>query len=89
MGCAFSEEEENGGLVDEIVELCSLGKLKSMEVNRHGSNHLAVKNELYFRKGVIGDWSNHLTPEMAEKLEKDCGRRVAGVWTGLIIATYF
>ena len=70
MGCAFSEEEENGGLVDEIVELCSLGKLKSMEVNRHGSNHLAVKNELYFRKGVIGDWSNHLTPEMAEKLDK-------------------
>ncbi|CAL5051739.1 unnamed protein product [Urochloa decumbens] len=70
MGCKFSKEEEDGGLVDAIVELCSLHKLKSMEVNKNGCNSLAVRNEAYFRKGMAGDWSNHLTPEMAQKLDK-------------------
>ncbi|KAG2604986.1 cytosolic sulfotransferase 10-like [Panicum virgatum] len=85
MGCAFSEEED-GGLVDAIVELCSLGELKSMDVNKNGSNHLAVKNETYFRMGVIGDWSNHLTPEMAEKLDKIVGDALQG--SGLDLSSY-
>nr|CAB3475422.1 unnamed protein product [Digitaria exilis] len=27
-------------------------------------------NESFLRKGVAGDWSNHMTPEMAERLDK-------------------
>ncbi|CAM0149000.1 unnamed protein product [Urochloa decumbens] len=54
MGCAFEEEEEKGG---------------DMEVNKSGHNYL-TKNDGFFRKGVIGDWRNHLTPDMAEKLDK-------------------
>jgi hypothetical protein len=60
MGCEFSGEEKVGGVVSAIVELCSLGKLKDMEVNRNGSSRLGVKNESYFRKGISGDWSNHM-----------------------------
>ncbi|KAJ1258532.1 hypothetical protein BS78_10G082600 [Paspalum vaginatum] len=70
MGCAFSREEEDAGVVDAIVELCSLPKLKAMGVNRNGINYLSVKNELYFRKGVTGDWTNHLTPEMITRLDE-------------------
>ncbi|TVU12199.1 hypothetical protein EJB05_45832, partial [Eragrostis curvula] len=70
MGCAFSKEEEERGVVDAIVELCSLRQLKNMEVNKHGYNNLTVKNEKYFRKGGIGDWRNHLTPDMAERMDK-------------------
>ncbi|NP_001140649.1 Cytosolic sulfotransferase 8 [Zea mays] len=70
MGCGFSEEEEEHGVVSAIVELCSLGKMRDMEVNRNGSNMLGVKNESYFRKGVAGDWSNHMTPDMAQRLDK-------------------
>jgi hypothetical protein len=70
MGCEFSEEEEEGGVVGAIMELCSLGKLRDREVNRNGSTSWGFKNESFFRKGVVGDWSNHLTPEMAQRLDK-------------------
>lgn len=53
MGCAFSKEEEDGGVIDVIVELCNLKHLKNMEVNKRGYNNLDVKNETYFRTGEI------------------------------------
>lgn len=69
MGCAFSAEEEEAGVVRHIVELCSLDVLKDMEVNKSGTQGY-VKNESFFRKGVAGDWSNHMTPAMAARLDK-------------------
>ncbi|CAD6228221.1 unnamed protein product [Miscanthus lutarioriparius] len=70
MGCEFSKEEEEGRVVSAIVELCSLAKLRDMEVNRNGSTRMGIKNESFFRMGVAGDWSNHMTPEMAQRLDK-------------------
>ncbi|XBI46008.1 hypothetical protein VPH35_110350 [Triticum aestivum] len=69
MGCAFSAEEEAAGVVQAIVELCSFRSLKNMEVNKSGSQGPAA-HESFFRKGVVGDWSNHMTPTMAERLDK-------------------
>ena len=70
------------------MELCSLGELlKSMEVNRNGSNHMAVKNVAYFGKGVIGNWSNYLTPEMAEKLDNIVGEALQGSGLDLSLPT--
>ncbi|XP_047044114.1 flavonol sulfotransferase-like [Lolium rigidum] len=69
MGCAFSGEEEAAGVVEDIVELCSIDALKNMDVNKNGAQEY-VKNESFFRKGVAGDWSNHMTPAMAERLDK-------------------
>jgi hypothetical protein len=34
------------------------------------STMFGVKNESYFRKGVVGDWRNHMTPDMAQRLDK-------------------
>ncbi|XP_066335960.1 cytosolic sulfotransferase 5-like [Miscanthus floridulus] len=70
MGCAFSEEEEEAGVVEQIVELCSLASLKSMDVNKNGSTVLAFRNVAYFRKGQVGDWKNYMTLDMAARLDK-------------------
>ncbi|KAF8730831.1 hypothetical protein HU200_016695 [Digitaria exilis] len=73
MGCGFSSEEEKGGVVEAIVKLCSLRELKNQGVNKSGGNSNqagGIKNEAFFRKGDIGDWRNHLTPAMANRLDK-------------------
>ena len=70
IGCAFSEEEEEAGVVHKIVELCSLENLESLDVNKNGSTVLGTKNDTFFRKGCVGDWRNHMTPEMAARLDK-------------------
>ncbi|KMT17009.1 hypothetical protein BVRB_2g042110 [Beta vulgaris subsp. vulgaris] len=78
VGFPFSEEEEKGNVIDEIIELCSLKSLKEMEVNKNGKFYPWVENKALFRKGEVGDWANYLTPSMAkqidemqEKLKKD------------------
>ncbi|VAH21956.1 unnamed protein product [Triticum turgidum subsp. durum] len=68
MGCAFSGEEEAAGVALEIVKLCSIGALKNVEANKSGAQNY-VKNEAFFRKGLAGDWSNHMTSEMAALLD--------------------
>ncbi|KAM3393465.1 hypothetical protein ACQJBY_014267 [Aegilops geniculata] len=71
MGCPFSCAEEEAGVVQEIVQLCSFENLKSSEANENGSSAMmGVKNDVYFRKGAVGDWKNYMTPEMAARLDK-------------------
>ncbi|KAI4974368.1 hypothetical protein ZWY2020_047648 [Hordeum vulgare] len=65
---AFSEDEEAAGVVQQIVELCSFPALKNMEVNKSGTVY-DMKNES-FRNGVVGDWTNYMTPAMAARLDK-------------------
>ncbi|TVU38015.1 hypothetical protein EJB05_11362, partial [Eragrostis curvula] len=68
VGQPFSAAEEEAGVVTDIVSLCSFDKQKNLAVNNTGSNAPFAKY-IYFRKGMVGDWVNHMTPEMARRLD--------------------
>ena len=70
IGFPFSEEEERNGDIGKILELCSLKKLKELDVNKHGKSVFNYENKKLFRKGEVGDWVNHLSPSMVESVEK-------------------
>ncbi|XBI87356.1 hypothetical protein VPH35_025462 [Triticum aestivum] len=70
MGCPFSCAEEDAGVVQEIVQLCSFERLSEVNKNASISAMMGIKNDVYFRKGAVGNWKNHMTPEMAVRLDK-------------------
>lgn len=72
LGCPFSLKEENEGVIDEIVKLCSFDHLRNLEVNKTGAIFIPIQldNCNFFRKGGVGDWKNELTPEMAKQLDQ-------------------
>ncbi|XP_016548651.2 cytosolic sulfotransferase 9 isoform X1 [Capsicum annuum] len=67
--CPFSIEEENHGVVDQIVRMCSFENLSNLEVNKNGKSSASeMEYKVFFRKGEVGDWTNYFTTEMTEKL---------------------
>ncbi|OMO73032.1 hypothetical protein COLO4_27321 [Corchorus olitorius] len=79
----FSAEEENGGIVEKIVKLCSFENLSNLDVNKivkeEKTRRHFVSNPDFFRKGQVGDWINHLTPEMVEVLDQITKEKFQGI----------
>uniref|UniRef100_A0A0D9XNY0 Sulfotransferase n=1 Tax=Leersia perrieri TaxID=77586 RepID=A0A0D9XNY0_9ORYZ len=72
VGQPFTVEEQEAGVDRKIVEACTIENLSGLEVNRSGTTNFTEKgvpNNIFFRRGVVGDWRNHLTPEMAKKID--------------------
>ena len=69
IGCPFSLEEEEKGVIEDIASLCSFENLSSLEVNNSGKILLGYERKAFFRRGEVGDWKNYLTNEMAERLD--------------------
>lgn len=70
-GHPFTEEEKREGIDEKIVDLCSFNKLTSLDVNKKREEGSKFDiNHTFFRTGLAGDWKNHLTVEMAERLDK-------------------
>ncbi|XP_026443051.1 cytosolic sulfotransferase 12-like [Papaver somniferum] len=69
LGVPFSVEEENDGVPEQILKLCSFDNLSNLEVNKTGKI-AGIGFSVYFRRGEVGDHVNHLTLEMIERFDK-------------------
>ncbi|KAJ1703016.1 hypothetical protein LUZ63_002795 [Rhynchospora breviuscula] len=80
LGCSFSVEEVERGVVEEIVQLCDFETMKNVNANKEGEHGAVVrfKNSAFFRKGKIGDWKDHITPDMAERVDKLIEQKLLG-----------
>ncbi|KAB5565022.1 hypothetical protein DKX38_005076 [Salix brachista] len=78
IGYPFSIEEEKRGVIQEIADLCSLKKLKDLEVNKSGSYLENYANNSFFRKGEVGDWANYLSSTVMQRLEKLMQEKLSG-----------
>ncbi|XP_015693879.1 cytosolic sulfotransferase 8-like isoform X2 [Oryza brachyantha] len=72
VGLPFSSREEDDGVADAIVRLCSFDSMAGMEATKSGKTRLPVgdvANSASFRRGQVGDWANHLSPEMVRRID--------------------
>lgn len=68
LGFPFDAEEKRRGVVEGITQVCSFDNLKELEVNKKGKSIAEFENKTLFRKGKVGDWVNHLSPAMVQKM---------------------
>lgn len=55
----FTQEEENNGVTESTIKLCSFEKMKDLDVNISGKLDKIIDNKFFFRKAEIGDWVNY------------------------------
>ncbi|KAL6651079.1 hypothetical protein ACP70R_010004 [Stipagrostis hirtigluma subsp. patula] len=71
-GCPFGAGEEEDAVVDAIVKVCSFEHMSKLEVSMGGTVETVngtVLNSSLFRRGVVGDWANHLSSETARRID--------------------
>lgn len=86
IGYPFTPQEEKQGVIQGIINMTSFENLSNFEVNKNGGRKRGVivpENRLYFRKGEVGDWENHFTDEMNEKINKLIDEKLGH--TGLVL----
>ncbi|XP_006665139.2 cytosolic sulfotransferase 13-like [Oryza brachyantha] len=88
LGRPFTDDEVARGVPEAIVELCSMQRMRSVEANRDGKHGAATswsfKNSAFFRKGEVGDWKEHMTEAMAQRLDGVVKEKLRG--TGLSLS---
>ncbi|TVT99162.1 hypothetical protein EJB05_55512, partial [Eragrostis curvula] len=74
----FTSEEERANVPEEVVRLCSFDNLKGLHSAGRSDRVGGLPMDNFFRSGKVGDWRNHLTEEMATKLDRIVEKKLKG-----------
>lgn len=85
MSLPFSLEEESEGVIEDISRLCNFNNMRELAANKTGKSYRQFENKTFFRRGEVGDWINHFTPDMVERLNKVIEEKLGG--SGLAFKT--
>ncbi|KAK6116900.1 hypothetical protein DH2020_049357 [Rehmannia glutinosa] len=75
--CPFTQDEEEQGRIEQISKLCSFENL-NMKVNKTEYLVDVMEKPSFFRNSGVGDWTNYLTPAMAERFQKIMESKMEG-----------
>lgn len=82
LGFPVSLQEENEGVDEQIAQLCSFEHLRNLEASKTEGEVFQwfplLQTKDFFRKGVVGDWANYLTPSMADRLDQIAQQKLQG-----------
>ncbi|KAG8182716.1 hypothetical protein JTE90_026169 [Oedothorax gibbosus] len=79
--CDFLERPLSDEAVDAVVRHCTFESMKTNKmVNREQlpiADLFDMTKSKFMRKGIIGDWKNHFTPEQSSAFDDLCAARLA------------
>jgi estrone sulfotransferase len=84
----FTGKEEEDGVPEQVVRLCSFETLSGLEGNSAGNLKLCptpntvFEKSAFFRRGKVGDWVNYMSEEMGRKLDSIMEEKLKG--SGLV-----
>ncbi|CAN1219575.1 Cytosolic sulfotransferase 3 [Linum perenne] len=72
LGKPFGDNDDDAE-VENVIWRSSFDRLKDLDVNKTGKSYPVMAplltNDLFFRRGEVGDWRNHLTPKVAKLID--------------------
>ncbi|CAN1161582.1 Cytosolic sulfotransferase 5 [Linum perenne] len=72
LGKPFGDNDDDAE-VENVIWRSSFDRLKDLGVNKTGKSYPTLipdlMNDLFFRRSEVGDWRNHLTPEVAKCID--------------------
>uniref|UniRef100_A0A8R7QNW6 Sulfotransferase n=1 Tax=Triticum urartu TaxID=4572 RepID=A0A8R7QNW6_TRIUA len=83
LGVPFTQEEESGGVVEQVADLCGSASLSNTPANRTSrvevaGGQLVVDPSSFFRKGKVGDWVNHMSKDMEARMDQVVAEKFQG-----------
>ncbi|XP_013882951.1 sulfotransferase 6B1 [Austrofundulus limnaeus] len=63
--------------IQQITGASSFNAMKESSANSHGN-----MGQVFFRKGEVGDWKNHFTPEQSQEMDEAFNKHLAGTKLG-------
>jgi hypothetical protein len=80
LGGSFAEAAEDAETVARVLEHSSFDRMKQDQ--QRWSSERPDGMTPFVRKGRVGDWENHFSPEQASRLLRALDLHVAGSWAG-------